>query len=224
MDNTRHFYSITAVAGTVWIEPSISIPKPGTHHRLDCLEGSILWTAYSQTTPSGLSIDHYLPRNTDVAAVRHIILVVEECISSRTLHSIHSSRRIFTRKRDPAKCHKKTMIHPSIRQGSTRLVSTCAPMGKSMTHYYFDSSRITRCWTFAGVRLMHHPRRIEEAVFTSQEYGIFLHIPSRTKGILQAISVHRVWKQKSLLSARKSWTVCIQLPLNAQPYFSKIQL
>ena len=91
------------------------------------------------------------------------------------------------------------------------LVSTCAPMGKSMTHYYFDSSRITRCWTFAGVRLMHHPRRIEEAVFTSQEYGIFLHIPSRTKGILQAISVHRVWKQKSLLSARKSWTVCIQL-------------
>ena len=37
------------------------------------------------------------------------------------------------------------------------------------------------------------------------------HIPSRTKGILQAISVHRVWKQKSLLSARKSWTVCIQL-------------
>ena len=43
MDNTRHFYSITAVAGTVWIEPSISIPKPGTHHRLDCLEGSILW-------------------------------------------------------------------------------------------------------------------------------------------------------------------------------------
>ena len=23
------------------IEPSISIPKPGTHHRLDCLEGSI---------------------------------------------------------------------------------------------------------------------------------------------------------------------------------------
>ena len=28
MDNTRHFYSITAVAGTVWMEPSISIPKP----------------------------------------------------------------------------------------------------------------------------------------------------------------------------------------------------
>ena len=28
MDNTRHFYSITAVAGTVWYEPSISIPKP----------------------------------------------------------------------------------------------------------------------------------------------------------------------------------------------------
>ena len=63
MDNTRHFYSITAVAGTVWIEPSISIPKPGTHHRLDCLEGSILWTAYSQTTPSGLcpAIDHLRP-------------------------------------------------------------------------------------------------------------------------------------------------------------------
>ena len=28
MDNTRHFYSITAVAGTVWYEPPISSPKP----------------------------------------------------------------------------------------------------------------------------------------------------------------------------------------------------
>ena len=50
-------------------------------------------------------------------------------ISSRTLHSIHSSRRIFTRKRDPAKC------------GTCNALAAWRPFGPLMLSLRFGAAR-----------------------------------------------------------------------------------